>query len=100
MFMFTATMPPSIQSLARKYMRQELVVTIGEEGLAVSKIEQHVEVMEKEGDRLTRLETLLLSIPPPIIIFTNSKAKCDELQRRIGEMTGNRIYSSDENYDR
>lgn len=40
--MFSATMPPAVERLARKFLRKPAVVLIGTQGKAVDKIDQRV----------------------------------------------------------
>jgi ATP-dependent RNA helicase DDX23/PRP28 len=41
--LFSATMPPAVERLARKYLKRPAVITIGEAGRAVDTVEQRVE---------------------------------------------------------
>ena len=41
--LFSATMPPAVERLARKYLKRPAVITIGEAGRAVDTVEQKVE---------------------------------------------------------
>ena len=41
--LFSATMPPAVERLARKYLKRPAVITIGEAGRAVDTVEQCVE---------------------------------------------------------
>lgn len=41
--LFSATMPPAVERLAKKYLRRAAVITIGEAGRAVDTVEQKVE---------------------------------------------------------
>ena len=41
--LFSATMPPAVERLARKYLRKPATITIGEAGRAVDTVEQRVE---------------------------------------------------------
>ena len=41
--LFSATMPPAVERLTRKYLRKPAIVTIGEAGRAVDTVEQRVE---------------------------------------------------------
>lgn len=50
--MFSATMPPAVERLARKYMRRPATVTIGVAGQAVDTVEQRVEFVS--GDERKR----------------------------------------------
>lgn len=46
--MFSATMPPAVERLAKKYLRRPAVVTIGQAGQAVETVEQRVEMINNE----------------------------------------------------
>lgn len=41
--LFSATMPPPVERLAKKYLRKPAIITIGEAGRAVDTVEQRVE---------------------------------------------------------
>jgi ATP-dependent RNA helicase DDX23/PRP28 len=41
--LFSATMPPAVERLAKKYLRRAATITIGEAGRAVDTVEQRVE---------------------------------------------------------
>lgn len=47
--MFSATMPPAVERLAKKYLRNPAVVTIGNAGQAGSTVEQRVEMIDDDG---------------------------------------------------
>lgn len=49
--MFSATMPPAVERLAKKYLRREAVVTIGMAGQAVESVEQRVEMINDEAKK-------------------------------------------------
>ncbi|KAF6137281.1 hypothetical protein GIB67_036318, partial [Kingdonia uniflora] len=57
-YMFSATMPPTVERLARKYLRNPVVVTIGTVGKATELITQHV-IMVKEHDKMHTLHRML-----------------------------------------
>ncbi|KAF9617578.1 hypothetical protein IFM89_037390 [Coptis chinensis] len=57
-YMFSATMPPAVERLARKYLRNPVAVTIGTAGKATDIITQHV-IMIKDSDKWPRLQKLL-----------------------------------------
>jgi ATP-dependent RNA helicase DDX23/PRP28 len=42
--LFSATMPPAVERLARKYLKKPAVITIGEAGRMVDTVEQRVEL--------------------------------------------------------
>ncbi|RCI02000.1 DEAD (Asp-Glu-Ala-Asp) box polypeptide 23 [Rhizopus stolonifer] len=67
--MFSATMPPAVERLAKKYLRREAVVTIGQAGQATD----------------NRLMEILNSgkFPAPIIIFVNRRRGVDTLSKTL-----------------
>ncbi|KAJ2499772.1 mRNA splicing protein prp28 [Coemansia sp. RSA 1972] len=79
--MFSATMPPVVERMARKYLRKPATVTIGVAGKAVDTVEQRVEFIAGEDKRKQRLLALLKqsSNAPPIIVFANLKKNVDML---------------------
>lgn len=46
-YMFSATMPPPVERLARKYMRRPAVINIGSAGKATTNVTQKVRMMSK-----------------------------------------------------
>ncbi|CAG8603785.1 3784_t:CDS:10, partial [Ambispora gerdemannii] len=85
--MFSATMPPAVERLAKRYLRRPAVVTIGTAGQAVDTVEQRVEMIHDEIRKKSRLLELLQgSFDPPIIIFVNQKKGCDVLARALNKM--------------
>ncbi|KAK6530015.1 mRNA splicing protein prp28 [Orbilia ellipsospora] len=83
--MYTATMPPAIERIARKYLRRPAIVTIGNAGEAVDTVEQRVEFIQGEDRRKKRLLEILNSAmyAPPIIVFVNIKRNCDMVARDL-----------------
>lgn len=86
--MYTATMPPAVERIARNYLRRPAIVTIGNVGEAVDTVEQRVEFISGEDKRKKRLQEILQSrqFTPPIIVFVNVKRSCDALARDIQRM--------------
>jgi len=84
--MFTATMPPAVERLAKNYLRRPVVVHIGTVGKPVERTEQVV-YMCKENDKRNKLiEILNAGIDPPIIIFVNQKKGADVLAKGLEKM--------------
>jgi ATP-dependent RNA helicase DDX23/PRP28 len=86
--MYTATMPPAVEKIAKKYLRRPAIVTIGNVGEAVETVEQRVEFVSGEDKRKKRLNEILASgeFQPPIIVFVNIKRNCDAVARDIKHM--------------
>lgn len=81
--MFTATMPPPVERLARTYLRRPAVVYIGSIGKPVERVEQIVHIMGENDKRKKLMEYLSRGIDPPIIIFVNQKKGADVLAKGI-----------------
>ncbi|OAQ70548.1 DEAD/DEAH box helicase [Pochonia chlamydosporia 170] len=86
--MYTATMPPLVERIAKKYLRRPATATIGNAGEAVDTVEQRVEFVSGEDRRKKRLQEILSrhDFAPPIIVFVNIKRNCDAVARDIKSM--------------
>lgn len=72
--MFTATMSPAIERLARAYLRRPAVVYIGSIGRPTERVEQIVYMIGEESKRKKLVELISSdAFEPPIIIFVNQK---------------------------
>ena len=103
--LFSATMPPPVERLARKYLKRPAVITIGEAGRAVDTVEQRVEFIIGEEKKKCevqllmdeRVTTNLLSLTrqrlleilnsgqyqAPIIVFVNQKKTADMVAKDL-----------------
>ncbi|SPO28125.1 probable U5 snRNP 100 kD protein [Ustilago trichophora] len=79
--LYSATMPPSVERMARVYLRRPATITIGDAGQAVASVEQIVEFIPSEEARRSRLISILQRSPHlvPIIVFVNQKKAADSL---------------------
>merc|ERR1719198_2649468 len=82
-YMFSATMPPAIEKIARFYLRQPAYVYIGDNSSSKENITQNI-VLLKENQKKEKLVDLLTNgPPPPIIVFCNGKKGCDVLSKSL-----------------
>ncbi|RZC60456.1 hypothetical protein C5167_022208 [Papaver somniferum] len=82
-YMFSATMPASVERLARKYLRNPVVVNIGTAGKATELITQNV-IMIKESEKMPRLQKLLNDLDEKTaIVFINTKKSADFLSKNL-----------------
>ncbi|XP_045470940.1 probable ATP-dependent RNA helicase DDX23 [Harmonia axyridis] len=84
--MFTATMPPAVERLARTYLRRPAVVYIGSIGKPVERVEQIVHIMGENDKRRKLIEYLSKGVDPPIIIFVNQKKGADVLAKGLEKL--------------
>lgn len=84
--MFTATMPASVERLARTYLRRPATVYIGSIGKPTERTEQIVYIMNENDKRKKLIEILSRGIEPPVIIFVNQKKGADVLAKGLEKM--------------
>ncbi|XP_066143482.1 probable ATP-dependent RNA helicase DDX23 [Euwallacea fornicatus] len=84
--MFTATMPPAVERLARTYLRRPAVVYIGSIGKPTERVEQIVHIVGENDKRRKLMEYLSKGVDPPIIIFVNQKKGADVLAKGLEKL--------------
>ncbi|XP_052091689.1 probable ATP-dependent RNA helicase DDX23 [Mytilus californianus] len=84
--MFTATMPPAVERLAKNYLRRPAVVYIGSAGKPAEKTEQIVYMVSDNEKRKKLVGILQSRLEPPIIIFVNQKKGVDVLAKSLEKM--------------
>jgi len=90
--MFSATMPPEVERIARKYLRHPAIIKIGDEDSGKNKrIEQRVQFVS-EGQKKQKVveEIRRLASADKAIVFVNSKKQGDVVGRFI-ESAGFRV---------
>ncbi|KWU44258.1 DEAD-domain-containing protein [Rhodotorula sp. JG-1b] len=91
--MFSATMPPAVERLTKKYLRRPAIVTIGVAGQAVDTVDQRVEMINSEEKKKARLLDILGNggFEPPMIVFVNQKKGADVLQKDLQRARWNAV---------
>ncbi|XP_061388238.1 probable ATP-dependent RNA helicase DDX23 [Musca vetustissima] len=84
--MFTATMPPAVERLARSYLRRPATVYIGSVGKPTERTEQIVYMMGENDKRKKLIEILKRGVDPPVIIFVNQKKGADVLAKGLEKL--------------
>jgi ATP-dependent RNA helicase DDX23/PRP28 len=85
--MFSATMPPAVERIAKKYLRSPAVVKIGDqEGSRNKRIEQRVVVTTEPAKKNMLVDILNKGRgEDKFIVFVNAKKQCDVLARNLGQ---------------
>lgn len=82
--LYSATMPSSVERLAKNYLRRPATITIGNANQAVGTVEQRVEFIQGEDKKKARLMQILsLGFEPPIIVFSTTIQSVDSLSHDI-----------------
>ncbi|XP_062019095.1 DEAD-box ATP-dependent RNA helicase 21 [Rosa rugosa] len=87
-YMFSATMPPAVERLARNYLRNPVVVTIGSAGTTTDLITQNVVMISKESEKFEKLKRLLdevLGDHKTAIVFANTKKNVNILAKSLSK---------------
>ena len=81
--LFSATMPPEVEVLARKYMRRPTVVQVGRRSMAATTVRHAVYPVPR--DRKSALLVSLLNEPEmdSVLVFTKTKAGADRVVRHL-----------------
>ncbi|KAH1047064.1 hypothetical protein J1N35_037848 [Gossypium stocksii] len=91
-YMFSATMPPAVERLSGKYLRNPVVVTIVTAGKATDLISYVI--MMKESEKFPRLQKLLDDLgDKTAIVFVNTKKNADTISKNL-DKTGYKVTTS------
>jgi ATP-dependent RNA helicase DDX42 len=90
--MFSATMPPRIERMAREVMLDPIRVVVGAIGQAASVIDQNVFLVHSEEEKHVWLAATLPGLIAQggrTLIFVNTKSCGDDIMRRVRQILGN-----------
>ena len=86
--LFSATMPPEVEALGRKYLRRPTVVQVGRRSQAASTVTHAVYPVRKERKTDLLVDLLTKSHHDSVLVFTRTKHGADKVER---ELTGRGI---------
>jgi ATP-dependent RNA helicase RhlE len=81
--LFSATMPPEVEALARKYLRKPVVVQVGRRSEAASTVTHAVYPVPRERKSTLLIELLKQSDMDSVLIFTRTKHGADRVVRHL-----------------
>src|SRR5918911_140872 len=82
--LFSATMPPEVEALARKYLRRPTVVQVGRRSQAVSTVTHAVYPVARERKSALLVELLLRDESlDTVLVFTRTKGGADRVLRDL-----------------
>lgn len=82
-FMFSATMSRPVERMARSYLTDPLIISVGEKGKAADNIDQRVEYFSSEARRRDRFVNMLETLEAPILVFVNTRSGCEMVARYV-----------------
>ena len=81
--LFSATMPPEVEALARKYLRKPIVVQVGLRSAAASTVSHAVYPVPREKKNALLVELLTGKKHDSVLIFTRTKHGADRVVRDL-----------------
>lgn len=82
--MFSATNTPDVTKWCKRHLKGVIYVTIGQRNAAASDVNQKLLFVGDESGKLTALRNYIKQgIPPPVLIFVESKERAHELFKEL-----------------
>src|SRR5690349_18164650 len=81
--LFSATMPPEVEALARKYLRKPVVVQVGVRSAAASTVTHAVYPVPREKKNALLVELLTSKQHDSVLIFSRTKHGADRIVRDL-----------------
>jgi ATP-dependent RNA helicase RhlE len=81
--LFSATMPPEVEALARKYLRKPLVVQVGRRSEAANTVTHAVYPVPKDKKSALLIELLNKPEMDSVLVFTRTKHGADRVVRHL-----------------
>src|SRR4030088_1627659 len=81
--LFSATMPPEVEALARKYLRKPVVVQVGRRSEAASTVTHAVYPVPREKKNALLVELLTAKVHDSVLIFSRTKHGADRIVRDL-----------------
>jgi ATP-dependent RNA helicase RhlE len=81
--LFSATMPPEVEALARKYLRKPIVVQMGRRSMAASTVTHAVYPVPREKKSALLVELLREAAMDSVLVFTRTKHGADRVVRHL-----------------
>jgi ATP-dependent RNA helicase RhlE len=81
--LFSATMPPEVEALARKYLRKPLVVQVGRRTAAASTVTHAVYPVPRDRKSALLVELLKRGDMDSVLVFTRTKHGADKVVRNL-----------------
>jgi ATP-dependent RNA helicase RhlE len=81
--LFSATMPPEVEALARKYLRKPVVVQVGRRSAAASTVTHAVYPVPRERKSELLAELLRREVMDSVLVFVRTKHGADRVVRHL-----------------
>jgi ATP-dependent RNA helicase DeaD len=94
--LLSATMPPPVERLAKRYMRDAKRVNLSEENVVVDTIDQYYTTVDEDRKFGMLVRILACERPQQALVFTRTKRGAERLQRKFaGKLPGVAMMNGD-----
>ena len=81
--LFSATMPPEVEALARKYLRKPMLVQVGRRSSAASTVKHYVYPVPRDRKSALLADLLRREAMDSVLVFTRTKHGADRVVRHL-----------------
>ena len=81
--LFSATMPPEVEALARKYLRTPIVVQVGRRSAAANTVKHYVYPVPRDRKSALLADLLKREAMESVLVFTRTKHGADRVVRHL-----------------
>ena len=81
--LFSATMPPEVEALARKYLRKPIVVQVGRRSSAANTVKHYVYPVPRDRKSALLADLLRREAMDSVLVFTRTKHGADRVVRHL-----------------
>jgi ATP-dependent RNA helicase RhlE len=81
--LFSATMPPEVEALARRYLRKPIVVQVGRRSAAANTVSHYVYPVPRERKSALLADLLKREAMESVLVFTRTKHGADKVVRHL-----------------
>lgn len=85
--LFSATLPETVEAMARTVLQQPLRITVGLKNAPATTVKQTLLFAGREAGKLLALRQLVQKgLTPPVLVFVGSKLRAKELHRWVRDL--------------
>lgn len=82
--LFSATLPETVEILARSVLRDPLRITVGERNISATSVHQKLLFVGRENGKFLAIRQLIRDgLRPPVLVFVNTKDKAKQVHREL-----------------
>jgi ATP-dependent RNA helicase RhlE len=81
--LFSATMPPEVEALARRYLRKPVLVQVGRRSAAANTVKHYVYPVPRDRKSALLAELLKREVMESVLVFTRTKHGADRVVRHL-----------------